>query len=104
MRHIKIFEHFNRPEIDVDVEEWEDVDISDAFAKKLVVYNDDVNTFEHVIETLVKVCNHTVEQAEQCAWIIHTKGKCVVKHGSYDELKKYKDAITDAKIKATIEE
>lgn len=101
MKHIKTYEHY---EDDVAVEEWEDVNIDDAFLKKLVVHNDDVNTFEHVIETLVKVCNHTFEQAEQCAWIIHTKGRCVVKHGSYEELKKYKDAITDAKIKATIEE
>lgn len=101
MKHIKTYEHY---EDDVAVEEWEDVNIDDAFLKKLVVHNDDVNTFEHVIETLVKVCKHTFEQAEQCAWLIHTKGRCVVKHGSYDELKKYKDAITDAKIQATIEE
>jgi len=69
----------------------------------LVVLNDDVNTFEHVINTLVKVCNHTPEQAEQCTWIIHFKGKCTVKHGVFDELKPMKDAICDAGISAVIE-
>ncbi|MCJ8165352.1 ATP-dependent Clp protease adaptor ClpS [Pontibacter sp. E15-1] len=52
----------------------------------LVVYNDDVNTFDHVIETLIKVCRHTAEQAEQCTLLIHYKGKCTVKVGSYEEL------------------
>jgi len=50
--------------------------------KDLMVYNDDVNTFDHVINTLIKVCKHSAEQAEQCTWIIHYKGKCQVKNGS----------------------
>ena len=54
--------------------------------RNLVVYNDDVNTFDHVIETLIKVCGHTAEQAEQCTLLIHYKGKCTVKMGSYEEL------------------
>jgi len=54
--------------------------------KDLIVYNDDVNTFDHVIESLVKVCKHQMIQAEQCTWIIHYKGKCQVKRGEYDEL------------------
>ncbi|QCR21078.1 ATP-dependent Clp protease adaptor ClpS [Pontibacter sp. SGAir0037] len=54
--------------------------------RNLVVYNDDVNTFDHVIDTLIKVCGHSVEQAEQCTWLIHYKGKCTVKVGSYEEL------------------
>lgn len=53
---------------------------------EIVIYNDDVNTFDHVIETLVRVCDHTAEQAEQCSLIIHYKGKCTVKTGVYDEL------------------
>lgn len=89
---------------DVEVMDLEDVDISDAFTKKLVCWNDDVNTFDHVIECFVKILKHEVEQAEQCAWIIHTKGKCVVKNGSQSELKKYKDALTDAKLSVTIED
>ena len=69
----------------------------------LIVWNDDVNTFEWVIETLVEVCNHSAEQAEQCAMIIHTQGKYAVKHGSYEELKPMCDAITDRGIGATVE-
>lgn len=69
----------------------------------LVVYNDDVNTFEHVINTLIRVCNHTNEQAEQCTWIIHYKGKCAVKKGEFSTLKPMKDAICDAGIDAKIQ-
>ena len=69
----------------------------------LIVWNDEVNTFEWVIETLIEVCNHTQEQAEQCAMLIHTKGKYAVKNGSYDNLKPQCDAITERKIGATIE-
>jgi ATP-dependent Clp protease adaptor protein ClpS len=69
----------------------------------LVVWNDEVNTFEWVIETLVEVCGQSQEQAEQCAMIIHTKGKYAVKRGSYEELKPQCDAITDRGIGATIE-
>jgi ATP-dependent Clp protease adaptor protein ClpS len=53
---------------------------------EIVLFNDDVNTFEHVINCLVDVCQHNREQAEQCAWIVHLKGKCVVKVGSYNKL------------------
>ena len=53
---------------------------------EIVLYNDDVNTFDHVIETLISVCSHTAEQAEQCAILDHYKGKCTVKTGAYDEL------------------
>ena len=69
----------------------------------LVVWNDEVNTFEWVIETLMDVCKHTEEQAEQCAWLIHYKGKYAVKNGSYDELKPMCDEITDRGIGATVE-
>jgi ATP-dependent Clp protease adaptor protein ClpS len=69
----------------------------------LVVWNDEVNSFEWVIQTLIEVCNHSTEQAEQCAMIIHTQGKYAVKQGSYEELKPMCDAITDRGIGATIE-
>jgi ATP-dependent Clp protease adaptor protein ClpS len=68
----------------------------------LVVFNDDVNTFEHVIETLIKVCRHSPEQAEQCTWIIHYKGKCTVKTGAFDELRPFKEGICEAGIDAKI--
>ena len=53
---------------------------------EIILFNDDVNTFDHVIKTLIEVCDHTPEQAEQCSLIVHYKGKCAVKHGTYDEL------------------
>jgi ATP-dependent Clp protease adaptor protein ClpS len=68
----------------------------------LVVFNDDVNTFEHVIKTLIKVCRHTPEQAEQCTLLIHYKGKCAVKTGSFDELHPMREAICEAGIDARI--
>lgn len=69
----------------------------------LIVWNDEVNSFDWVIETLVEVCGHTTEQAEQCAIIIDSKGKYAVKEGSYDVLKPMCDAITERGIGATIE-
>ena len=54
---------------------------------EIVLFNDDVNTFDHVIETLVDVCEHSPEQAEQCSLIVHYKGKCTVKTGEYEDLK-----------------
>lgn len=69
----------------------------------LIVWNDEVNTFEWVIETLVEVCGHSYEQAEQCSYIIHYQGKYAVKQGAYDDLKPMCDAITDRGIGATIE-
>jgi ATP-dependent Clp protease adaptor protein ClpS len=69
----------------------------------LIVWNDDVNTFEWVIETLIEVCGHTYEQAEQCSYFIHFQGKYAVKQGSYEELKPQCDAITERSINATVE-
>ena len=70
---------------------------------QLIIWNDHINTFEWVIVTLMEVCGHTEEQAEQCAFIIHTKGKYAVKKGDYDTLKPMCDSITDRGIGATIE-
>ncbi len=70
---------------------------------KLVVHNDEVNTFEWVIETLIDVCKHDVEQAEQCSLLIHYKGKYAVKTGAFDTLKPMKDAIIERGIQATID-
>ena len=58
-----------------------------ADLKDLVLYNDDFNTFDFVIESLVDVCDHKPEQAEQCALIVHFKGKCAIKSGSFSEMK-----------------
>ncbi len=70
---------------------------------QLIVWNDEVNTFDWVIETLIEVCKHTPEQAEQCAMFIHTKGKYAVKDGDYENLKPMCDAITERGINATVE-
>ena len=69
---------------------------------EIVLYNDDVNTFDHVIDTLIAVCDHTSEQAEQCAILVHYKGKCTVKTGSYDELKPQCTALLEAGLSAEI--
>lgn len=69
---------------------------------EIIVYNDDVNTFDHVIETLVKVCNHTSEQAEQCALIIHYNGKCTVKTGILEKLKPQCLQLLEAGLSAEI--
>ena len=79
------------------LEEVIDIDQND-----LVVFNDDFNTFDHVINTLIKVCKHTLEQAEQCTYLIHFKGKCAVKKGTFAELRPMKDSICEAGIDAKI--
>lgn len=71
--------------------------------RHLVVYNDDVNTFDFVIESLVTVCKHEREQAEQCTHIIHYKGKCSVKVGSFSKLQPLCEALTDRGISAVVE-
>jgi ATP-dependent Clp protease adaptor protein ClpS len=91
-------QHHFQEEKELDV--LEDLETKDRM--ELVVFNDDFNTFEHVIKTLVRVCKHTNEQAEQCAWIIHHKGKCTVKNGTFEFLKPMRDAICEAGIEARI--
>lgn len=69
---------------------------------EIVVYNDDVNTFDHVIDTLIRVCNHTSEQAEQCSLIVHYNGKCTVKTGTMDKLKPQCTQLLEAGLSAEI--
>jgi ATP-dependent Clp protease adaptor protein ClpS len=66
----------------------EEVDVleKEVFQHEIVLHNDDVNTFDHVIDSLIDVCEHTAEQAEQCATLVHYKGKCTVKSGEYKDL------------------
>lgn len=70
---------------------------------QIVLFNDDVNTFDHVIDTLIAACEHTALQAEQCAMIVHYKGKCTVKSGSYDDLKPRCSKLLDAGLSAEIQ-
>lgn len=69
---------------------------------QIVLFNDDVNTFDHVINMLIYACEHTPEQAEQCAIIVHYKGKCIVKSGPYDELEPRCSMLLDAGLSAEI--
>ena len=69
---------------------------------ELVLYNDDINTFDHVINTLVSVCDHTVMQAQQCAYIVHFSGKCVVKTGSISDLEPRCIKLVEAGLSAEI--
>jgi ATP-dependent Clp protease adaptor protein ClpS len=73
-----------------------------SFDNEIVMYNDDVNTFDHVIDTLIRVCKHTSEQAEQCSLIVHYKGKCTVKTGSIKELTPQCLQLLEAGISAEI--
>ena len=73
------------------------------FSHQLVVYNDDVNTFDWVIESLIAICNHTHEQATQCAMFIHFKGKYAVLHGDELKLIPMKDALHDRGISPAVE-
>ena len=90
---------------DTRTKERDDTDLLTSFEEpcNLIVWNDEVNTFQWVIETLMEVCGHSYEQAEQCSYIIHFQGKYAVKKGTYDELKPMCDAITDRAINATVE-
>lgn len=69
---------------------------------EIVLYNDDVNTFDYVIDTLMYACDHTPEQAEQCTIIVHYNGKCTVKTGEYDDLKPRCSMLLDAGLSAEI--
>ncbi|NND62287.1 MAG: ATP-dependent Clp protease adaptor ClpS [Flavobacteriaceae bacterium] len=69
---------------------------------QIVLYNDDVNTFDHVINMLIAACEHTPEQAEQCSIIVHYKGKCTVKSGSFDDLKPRCTKLLEAGLSAEI--
>ncbi|HEX8576460.1 MAG TPA: ATP-dependent Clp protease adaptor ClpS [Flavobacterium sp.] len=78
------------------------VEESVGINNEIILFNDDVNTFDHVIETLIKVCKHTTEQAEQCAILVHYKGRCTVKTGSLEELKPQCTSLLEAGLSAEI--
>ena len=92
-------ETITAPEVDIDAA------IKQLLAptQSIVLYNDDINTFDHVIECLIRYCKHSLNQAEQCATIVHYNGKCSVKNGSYDELKPICEALLENGLSAKIE-
>ncbi len=69
----------------------------------IILYNDDFNTFDHVISCLIQICNHELIQAEQCAWIVHTNGKCIVKTGEYKQLEPLCTLLFEKGLSAIIE-
>lgn len=73
------------------------------FEKTLILHNDDVNTFDHVIQSLVEICGFSAQDAETCALITHYKGRCPLKSGSYEELKPYYDALLERQLTVSIE-
>ncbi len=75
--------------------------LTEPFA--LIVHNDDYNSFDHVIECLVSICNHTYQQACQCTSIIHHSGLCDVKRGDYESLTEIKEKLRSKKLSCTVE-
>ena len=69
----------------------------------LILHNDDVHSFDYVIDALIEVCHHNYEQAAQCTLIVHNKGKCDVKKGGFNKLKPLKDALIEKELNATID-
>ena len=70
---------------------------------RIILHNDDYNTFEHVINCLMKICGHELEQASQCAHIVHFNGKCDVKYGDYDTISIMKEKLKTAGLSVTME-
>lgn len=92
----------NSPEIlELEITEQE---VKEEAVKALLLYNDDVNTFDFVTESLIKVCKHDSLQAEQCTYLIHYTGKCVVKNGTFKTLKPLCEALLERGLSAKIED
>ncbi len=89
-----------------DVLEQEVVEtvVVDEAVKALLLYNDDFNTFDFVTESLIKVCKHQPEQAEQCTYLVHYTGKCVIKNGTFKQLKPLCEALLERGLSAKIED
>ena len=83
------YDYAKQIEINSETETLEQVsiDLQTERLREIVLYNDDVNTFDFVIDSLINVCDHTVQQAEQCTYLVHFKGKCTVKTGELNDLK-----------------
>ena len=96
--------NFNKEQHDLDTDsellmEEENLGVGD---KQIILYNDDINTFEFVIDSLIKVCKHDAIQAEQCTYLVHYKGKCSVKKGTYEELEPMCTALLERGLTAEI--
>jgi len=71
--------------------------------RSLVLHNDDIHTFQYVIDALIKICNHDAIQAEQCALFVHFRGQCPVKGGYFNQLKPMKDKLILKNLRVTID-
>ena len=89
--------------IDIETDLLIEQEVRTEKSRTIVLYNDDVNTFDFVIESLIKVCKHDTIQAEQCTHIVHFNGKCEVKKGSFSELKPMKEALIERGLSAVID-
>ena len=98
MRNEKIEKPYVSPQADEEAAVLEDSGCS------LVLFNDDVHTFDYVIKALMDICRHTEEQAEQCAILVHCHGKCTIKHGSYETLLPMHTALLDKQLTTEIQE
>ena len=78
------------------------LEVDELKLNEIILFNDDVNTFDHVIDTLIYACDHTPEQAEQCSIIVHYKGKCTVKTGTFDDLEPRCSMLLEAGLSAEI--
>jgi len=83
-------------------QELEEIDVLASKEYEIILHNDDVNTFDHVINCLIRYCDHTLEQAEQCAYIVHYNGNCTVKTGSYDDLEPRCSSMLKANLSAEL--
>jgi ATP-dependent Clp protease adaptor protein ClpS len=81
----------------------QEVLLEEGPVKEIILHNDDVNTFEHVIISLMDICGHEPMQAEQCAMIVHHNGKCSVKRGTFDQLEPKCTALLERGLSAQIE-
>lgn len=88
---------------DTETQYEDDVLVMEEKLQNIILYNDDVNTFDFVIDSLIEVCNHDVIQAEQCTYIVHYVGKCAVKRGTYKKLRPICEALLERGLTATIE-
>jgi ATP-dependent Clp protease adaptor protein ClpS len=101
LKYIKSYLCFAMKE-NIQFELLEEVETIGLETYSLVVFNDDVNTFDHVINTLQNVCEHSPEQAEQCTLLIHYKGKCAVKSGGWDKMAAMRHKICEAGLSAEV--
>jgi ATP-dependent Clp protease adaptor protein ClpS len=90
-------------DVEILIEEETEIDENEAVSKRIIIYNDDINSFDHVIRCLVVYCGHSYEQAEQCAFLIHTKGKYSVKEGNMTTLKPINEALCENGLDSRIE-